>query len=296
MTKIPKSIVIAALARDCEKTLPKIIYLIEQLRERFEWTHVVVVENDSKDKTKEILFDWEKRKNDVKILSQNFGNLTIPLEYKDNVSPLLSFHRIDKMVLYRNMYIKYIKEIPHNIDNIIVIDIDIESFLVEAVVDSILRCEAKCGGIFANGVTVKRILGVFYFKIFYDVFAVSEYPISRTFSYTEASLYKTLKSVTKKLKYNELYRVVSAFGGIAVYNYKAIIDLEYRIVSNAANYKEAICEHIPFNTEIIKLGYENYIAKDMEVIYGVHSFGSILKYYLPKIFFDFLLKISRIIK
>ena len=99
-----------------------------------------------------------------------------------------------------------------------------------------------------------------------------------------------------KLKDNELYPVVSAFGGIAVYNYKAIIDLEYRVVSNAANNKEAICEHIPFNTEIIKLGYENYITKDMEVIYGVHSFGSILKYYLPKIFFDFLLKISRRIK
>ena len=52
MTKINKNIVIAALARDCDKSLSKIINLIEELRENFVWSKVVVVENDSKDNTK----------------------------------------------------------------------------------------------------------------------------------------------------------------------------------------------------------------------------------------------------
>ena len=294
--KINKNIVIAALARDCQESLPNMILLVEQLRKRFTWSQVVVVENDSKDNTKELLFDWEKRKNGVKIISKDYGSLTIPLNLINGVKPLVSFHRIDKMVKYRNIYLKYIKEIKHDIDYVIVIDVDIESFSIESVVNSILEFEPKCGGVFANGVTVKRIFGVFYSKIFYDVFAVYEYPTKRTFSYTEDSLSETLKSVTEKLKRDKFYQVISAFGGIGIYNYKAISGIEYTTVSNGANKSEAICEHIPFNTQILKLGYKNYISCDMEVIYGEHSFGSILKFYLPKQVFDILFKIFRRIK
>lgn len=296
MNKINKNIVIAALARDCEKSLPNIIDLIEQLRDFFVWTQVVVVENDSKDATKEILFDWENRKKGVKLISHDYGTLTVPIESIDGVKPLVSFHRIEKMVIYRNIYIKYIKELQHDIDNIIVIDLDIETFSVESVVNSVLKCQDRCGAIFANGVTVKRIFKGFYSKIFFDVFAVYEYPMKETFSYTEDSFLNTLKSVMVRLKRDKWYSVISAFGGVSVYNFQAISGIEYVALSNGLNKREAICEHIPFNSEIINLGYENYISRDMEVIYGEHSFGSILKYYLPKQVFDILFKLTRRIK
>lgn len=289
--KINRNIVIAVLARDCEKSLPNMIELIEVLRERFVWSQVVVVENDSKDNTKNILFDWEKRKERVKIISQDYGTLTIPEHSVDGIKASISFHRIEKMAKYRNIYLKYINEIRYKIDNIIIIDIDIESFSLEGVVNSVMKCKDNCGAIFANGVTVKRFFGGIYSKIFYDLFAVYEFPIKGNFSFTEETLLNTLKSVSCNLKKLKQYPVISAFGGIGVYNYKAISNLEYTIIANGANENEAVCEHIPFNIEIINLGYENYISRELEVIYGNHSFGVIMKYYLPKRMFNFLFNI-----
>jgi hypothetical protein len=287
--KINKNIVIACLARDCDKSLLEMIKLIEDLRERFVWSEVVVVENDSKDNTKKILFDWEQGKEGVKIISHDYGTLTIPEKSADVVKPLESFHRIGKMVMYRNIYLKYIKGINHDIDNVIVVDLDIESFSVDGVVESIIRCDGKCGAIFANGVTVKRLFGTVYSKIFYDVFAVYEYPMKSYFSYSEETLETSFNSLISNLKKDKLYKIISAFGGIGVYNYNSISELEYNIVSNGLNEDETLCEHIPFNLEIINLGYENFISRELEVIYGEHSFGSVLKYYLPKKIFYFLL-------
>ncbi len=297
MIKNKKKIVIAALARDCDRNLPKIIKLIDELRSNFVWSEVVVIENDSKDNTKCILLDWEKRNNGIKIISQDFDVLTIPEQSNDGIKPLVSFHRIDKMTIYRNMYINYIKGIEVDIDNVIVIDVDIESFSIEGVLKSIIKCEGKVGAIFANGVSVRKIFNIIYSKIFYDVFAVYEYPMKENFSFTQLSLMETFESIMAKLKRSKNIRVISAFGGLSVYNYKSIANIEYKVVVNHKNEKEAICEHIPFNTEIIKLGYENFISKEMEVIYGEgHSFGSVVKEYLPKKIFSFFLKISRILK
>lgn len=296
MEKIDRNIVIAGLARDCEKSLPHIIKLIEELRERFIWSTVIIIENDSKDNTKKLLFNWEKQKIGVKILSQDYGTVTIPEQTIDGVKPLVSFHRIEKMAMYRNIYMKYFKIIDHKIDNVIIIDVDVESFSVDRVVEAITICDDKCGSVFANGITVKRFFGKIYLKMFYDVFAVYEYPNKEIFSFSEKTLSRTLKSICNNLKKNKKYSVISAFGGIAVYNFKAIANLEYTVISNGLNKSEAVCEHIPFNTKIINLGFKNYILREMEVIYGEDSLGGVLKFYLSKRIFDFLFKLANYFK
>ena len=295
MKRIDRKVVIAGLVRDCEKSLPNIISIIDRLRLNFVKSEVVIVENDSKDRSKEILFDWEKRTKGVKIICHDLGTLTIPVEKIDGVDPLVSFHRIEKMVIYRNIYLRFVKEVPYDIDNLIVIDMDIASFSVDSVVDAVMKCRDKCGGIFANGVTVKKICNLLTSRIFYDVFAVYEFPMKETFAFTEDELTKTLKSVTSKLRRDKYHKVISAFGGIGVYNYRAISALEYTTVANSANLREAICEHIPLNCSLVNLGYENYISSDMEVIYGEHSFGAILKFFLPKYVFRRLLNFVRIV-
>jgi hypothetical protein len=290
---IDKDIVIAILARDCGKTLVKNIQLVEELRSYFRWSQVVVVENDSKDNTKALLFDWEQSKSGVKIISQDYNTLTIPNKTLNNINPLVSLFRIEKMTKYRNIYIDYIKQINHNIDNLIVIDIDVKSFSVEGIVDSILKCEGECGAIFAYGITVKKIFNKVYSKIFYDLFAIQEYSMKNIPLFKSENSRDILRSISVNLKQNEiLYKVISAFGGIAVYNYRAICDLEYKVVLNSFDKNEAICEHIPFNAEIIKLGYSNYISKKMEVIYGEHSFIEIIKYIIPRKIFNILLKVG----
>jgi hypothetical protein len=289
---INKDIVIAVLARDCEKSLPRNIKLVQELRSYFIWSQVVVVENDSKDNTKALLFDWEQSNSGVKILSEDYDSLTIPNKTSKNIKPLVSFFRIEKMAKYRNIYIDYIRKIDHNIDNVIVIDIDVESFCVEGVVDSILKCEEKCGAIFAYGITVKRIFNRVYSKIFYDVFAIQQYPMASIPLFISENSRNILRSISENLRKRDvLYKVISAFGGIAVYNYKAVCTLEYKVVLNTFDKNEAICEHIPFNAEIVNLGYSNYISKKMEVIYGEHSFIEIIKYIIPRSIFNIFFKI-----
>lgn len=294
---IDKDIVVAILARDCEKTLVGNIKLVEELRSYFRWSQVVVIENDSKDNTKALLFEWEKSKSGVKIISQDYNSLTIPNKTSDDVNPLVSFFRIEKMTKYRNIYIEYIRSINHNIDNLVVIDIDVESFSVEGVIDSIQKCEEKCGAIFAYGITVKRIFNKIYSKIFYDLFAIQEYSTGSIPLFKSENSRDILRSISSNLRKTEvLYKVISAFGGIAVYNYRAICTLEYKVVLNTFDKNEAICEHIPFNAEIIKLGYSNYISKKMAVIYGEHSFIEIIKYIIPRNLFHMIYNVANKIK
>lgn len=199
MIKFNKNVVIAALARDCEDSLINNIPLIDHLRSKFSWSQVVVVENDSKDNTKEILFNWEKKSEGVKIISQDFGIKTIPDQTVAMASPTTSFYRIEKMSFYRNMYLDYIDTLGHDIDYLIVIDIDVKTFSVDELVNSIDQANNNWGGIFSNGVTISSYLG-FKSKIYYDVFAVYEYPQKDFFHIPMSHWKEHLEQLIKTLR------------------------------------------------------------------------------------------------
>lgn len=284
---INKNIVIAALARDCESSLKNNIPLIERLRRQFVWSEVVVVENDSVDGTKGLLDEWKTNFKGVTIISNDFGTKTIPDRKDVQVDPWTSYGRIEKMARYRNLYLDHISRIVHPIDLVVIIDIDVIDISLEGLVDIIDSFDDKTGAIFSNGVSVKQTpFGLS--KIYYDTFAVWEYPLADQFSHTPASQAKTFKSINRNAKKTPFYKVISAFGGVGIYNYQAIRDLRYKAVPNPLNPLEAICEHIPFNEEITKRGFNNYIARDFEVIYQKHNWILILKRVLPVRVFNFL--------
>lgn len=284
---INKNIIIAALARDCEDSLRINIPVIEKLRTQISWSQVVVVENDSIDGTKDLLNDWKINSKNVTIISNDYGTKTIPDKSDLIINPMTSYQRIDKMVFYRNLYLDYIKEIDHPIDLVIIIDIDVLEISLAGLMDVINSFDDKTGAVFANGISVmKTPLGLS--EIYYDIFAVWEYPISNDFSYSKDSLARTFKSINKNVKKSSLYSVISAFGGVGVYNYQAIKNLRYKTVLNSLNQQEAICEHIPFHQEIIKQGFKNYISRDFKVIYETHNLTLLLKQVLPVKVFNFL--------
>lgn len=290
-----QNIVIAALARDCEDSLRTNIPVIEELRTKFLWSQVVVVENDSVDGTKELLNDWKINYNRVNIISKDYGTKTIPDKSDLIINPMTSYQRIDKMVFYRNLYLDYIKEIKHLIDLVIIIDIDVIEISLAGLIDVINSFDNKTGAVFSNGISImKTPFGLS--EIYYDTFAVWEYPTLNEFSYSTESLARTFKSINNNIKKVPLYGVISAFGGVGVYNYHAIKNLRYKTVLNPLNKQEAICEHIPFNQEIIKRGFNNYIARDFKVIYEKHNLILLLKQVLPLKVFNFLYPIILKIK
>lgn len=284
---INKNIVIAALARDCENSLKSNIPLIEKLRKQFVWSEVVVVENDSVDGTKDLLNEWKTKSKHVNIISNDFGTKTIPDRKDVKVDPWTSFGRIEKMTRYRNLYLDHIRQIDQPIDLVIIIDIDVIDISLDGLVDVINSFDDNTGAIFSNGVSIKQTpFGLS--KIYYDTFAVWEYPMEGEFSHSPDSQAMTFKSINKNLKKTSLYPVISAFGGVGVYNYQAIKDLRYKTLPNPLNPHEAICEHITFNQEIIRRGFKNYIARDFQVIYQKHNWILILKMVLPGRVFNVL--------
>jgi hypothetical protein len=292
---IDKHIIIAALARDCENSLRINIPLLESFRAQLSYSQVVVVENDSIDATKLLLNDWEKNSKNVTILSNDFETVTIPRNSDVNINPMTSTQRIEKMVAYRNLYLDFIDKIVEPIDLVIVIDIDVLEISLEGLINAIKSFDEKTGAIFSNGMSIMQS-AFGRSEIYYDIFAVWEYPLVEQFSYSPVSLGQTFKSINRKIKTTPLLPIISAFGGVGIYNYQAIKGLRYKNVLNPLNRLESVCEHIPFNQEIIKRGFNNYIARDFKVSYGKHNWILMLKLILPvKAFiylFPLLLKVK----
>lgn len=274
---LEKSVLIAALARDCNKSVLRNIPKIEKLRKEFKESHVVIIENDSKDGTKETLKRWEKESMGVEAIMNDYGTVTIPEQSKGIKNPGTSMHRISKMAKYRNIYMDYARNADFNIDYLIVIDIDIEDFSVEGIIDSINNAPNDWGGLFANGI---KYYNKFLF-VFYDTFAFIPYK-SKYIDLTINENITHAHKMTNKVKYNSYIKCLSAFGGIGIYKWDIISDLYYKAdKNNRSKVNETICEHIPFNIEIINKGYMNYISSRMKVIYGKPTFKE-------SIFFTFL--------
>jgi len=111
-----RKVAICGLARDCALNLPRNIKTIERLRKYFQVSYVVVVENDSRDRTKEILKNWSAARKDVFVLSQDTGEFTTPAQSPGQIRPWFSKHRIERFVKFRNMYLDYVE---NNIDFVV---------------------------------------------------------------------------------------------------------------------------------------------------------------------------------
>ena len=285
---VNKSILIAALARDCGDSITRNIPKIELLRRKFRESHVVIIENDSKDGTKEILKNWKNQSEGVEVIMNDFGTVTIPEKSEKVIHPGSSNYRISKMARYRNMYMEYARKADFDIDILLVMDIDIDDFSVEGVIRSINNAPDDWGALFANGNKVfnKRL------KSFYDYFAYVPYG-NKQLSMKYDDMFFQARKIRNLLKKNSYVKCISAFGGMAMYKWEYIKDSNYTAENNTiCNSCEMLCEHISFNNNILKQGASNYITADMEVSYGHCSFYYVTITNLP----PFLYKVLYFIK
>lgn len=261
---IDKSILIAALARDCNDSVVRNIPKIELLRKEFRESHVVIIENDSKDGTKDTLRKWKEESEGVEAIMNNFGTVTIP-EKSDRVSdPGSSGHRISKMARYRNMYMDYARNASFEFDYLVVMDIDIDDFSVEGIIKCIKNAPDGWGGLFANG---RQWYNRFLSK-YYDMFAYVPYG-SENYDLTFKDMIEGVRSLLEKMKKNNYVECDSAFGGIGIYRWEAVSESVYKTEKNRkSKWFDMICEHILFNRDVKNCGYRNYICRDMKVWYG----------------------------
>lgn len=272
-----EKVLICCLARDCATSIVHNIPKIEKLRKHFSYSEVLVVENDSKDNSKEVLLKWEKECKNVNLISFNNFTVTYPDKTEENLFPGTSLHRITKMAFYRNMYLKWLSEKENQFDLLIILDIDVKWFSIDGVLQSINEAPEGWGAIFSNGYTDTKIFNKAVHYMYHDVYAFLDYvPTGKPFSTTKA-MFENKKLLSRKLFKNNFLPVISAFSGIGVYKIEAIVGLKYKAELNHDKYIEAVCEHIPLNLEIVKRGYTNYISSKMKVYYGSSDIKMVIR-------------------
>ena len=105
-----ENIAIAIMARDCAESLNRNIPKLMELAKNFSSTDFCVIENDSRDDTKNILKKWASDCNNVTVIS--LDNV-----FSDSNTKGAGKSRIERMVFYRNQYLKYFYEMEDVLNN-----------------------------------------------------------------------------------------------------------------------------------------------------------------------------------
>lgn len=244
------SIIVCSIVRDAEKGLRHNLSIINRILKNFADFRVFVYENDSKDKTKEILTSWHETDSERIHVSINQTDACKPIPTeKLSCNPFFSHKRIDKMAMLRNQYMEYIDQRGWKADYLMVVDLDVSDINYDGVMSS-FNVSIEWDAITAFGYS----LGPNLRKRFHDTYALTMYgeehlPQTEEMINRFMSLYKVLKNN------GSLMRVFSSFGGLAIYRFQAIEGLRYKAIDNDDPKVEVRCEHYSIYRGMAERGY-----------------------------------------
>lgn len=263
---------ICSIVRDCEGNLKKNIPRIEELRKLFLESEVVIFENDSKDKTLNILKIWEDNSSGVHVFNENYNILTIPDKKINRENPFFSFSRIEKMTLYRNKYLQYLNQSKFKRDYVIIIDLDISDFKIDGIINSFGYTDHwDC--ISANGISK----GAYFRTQYHDSYALIEKGRINEIQ-TETDIKQNRIKYSSLTPGSNLLSVDSAYGGLAIYRWEAIKGLEYFCPPNNDISVQCKSEHVGLHMNMINSGYSRmFINPGMIVKYRSVTFMFIVK-------------------
>ena len=242
---------VCGLARNCASKFPATIRFIETLSTYFESTTIVVVENGSRDKTRVILNNWADSCSSLHIID---GKVPGEENASDtNANPYYSFKRVSRLAALRNQYLDFLKAQAVAPDFVLVLDFDVDRISLEGVLDSFTR-EADWDVATAYGYSLSPTL----LERYHDTYALV--PLGEeNILQLETGLKAIQRNWKQDIASSELVRVYSAFGGLAIYKYKQIIDLRYTVCPNGDERVEARCEHFSIANELQNNGYQRIV-------------------------------------
>lgn len=252
-------ILIVGMVRDVAPSINNIIEKVERIGKHFKDYKVLIVENDSVDGTRNLLFGWKRKNPRVIILGcgvdsgHESSDLASPVSLKSSdltssckipKTPKTVGHeatrpRIEKMALLRNIYLDYIKNMPDRKDYsyTAIWDLDSLSVLYEDGVLHSLGVMAKdptTGVVCANG-----IYNWGFFTYYYDTYAHLE----------KGEVYDPSDKMAHNLRHGALeshyYRgedpaeVDSCFAGFTIYRTEALVKSKYDLPQG-----NLVCEHV----------------------------------------------------
>lgn len=234
------SIIICSIVRNAERGLKNNIPVINEFCKYFSNYKVIVYENDSTDNTKIILTSWmrDDPKHITVLSNDTDAKKTIPSYNEINCNPFFSYKRIEKMVFYRNKYLDYIKQHNLQAEYLMVVDLDVASLYLDAILSSFDVNVPEWDAVTAMGYSRSPV----FKKRYHDTYALVEIGMENT-PQTEKSIFTSSLRIMKKIHDNRWLRVFSAFGGLAIYRFEKIKNLRYKVIENGDSRVEVRCEH-----------------------------------------------------
>ena len=240
-----KKIIFVGCARDCENGLQSSINNIKKIGLLFEDFQISIFENDSKDKTQEILESIHKQLN-LKLFNE---------KDLDTVKPL----RTTRLAYARNKLMDW--ALQQNSDYVAVVDMDTvltQEFDISGFIDNFSK-EGVWDAVFP-------VNNDFY----YDLWALRkkgyvENDYIAGMNSLDASfgpkICRWLGASSKQIDLRDApgwIEVSSAFGGMGLYKSEMLKRIRARYQGQAANGAE-MCEHVPFNERLKECGANLYI-------------------------------------
>jgi len=246
-------VVFAGLIRDKEDRISYLQKRLEALSKPFRDYHILIVENDSKDKTRERLLEWHQKNPKVTILGcgENVPRCILGLESTKSRSH--SSNRIKKMSQLRNIYVNYLRENFSDWDYLVVNDFDLLADLSDMGWKSAFghfKQDQSLSAISAYG-----FYDLFFKKIFYDDFAFVPLNSPIEVDNVKESPFRLKEKIEMELYLletkKELVEVKSAFSGLTIYRISHIpANARYDFCHSE---DKKACEHSYFNQYLNKI-------------------------------------------
>lgn len=242
------SVVICGIARDCSSQLSRLIPKLEALGTTFKSYKIIVIENDSSDDTAEVVLAWAaKNQNVIPVLFSENREVAAQLDARSEKSRDFGQSRISRIAFARNLYLNELQSYQQT-DYVVVVDLDILDFSIQGIANSFeQRHNWDCATSSGLRYTLRSPLSS---KVYWDTYAFE--PIEG-FSGGIQSL-KDIRSSQKylrdRLKGNALIPAISAFGGLAVYKYRVLVDQQYVAMENKDVEVPILCEHVNLHRSV----------------------------------------------
>lgn len=262
--KVLSTIVICSIVRNAEQGLNHNIPIINQLCSCFKDYEIIVYENNSTDRTKNILTKWMNWDcNHIHVYMEDIDSQkSIPSAKSVKCNPYFSRKRISKMAFLRNHYMEAIDNLGLVADYVIVVDLDVAQLNLESILNT-FELEKEWDAVCANGYS----LGPNFRKRYHDTYALTEYGDENN-PQTEMKIKHLAEKYGTMEENDDWIRVFSAFGGLAIYKFEAIKGLRYQLLENDDDRVEVRCEHYSIYKQMVERGYDKvYINPSMTLKY-----------------------------
>lgn len=238
-------VIIMGLCRDVEKILPKTLGSLNELAIKFADYRIIIHENNSKDKTKDLLRDWNELSDKHILFSEDLPKGTLP---KD---------RLSKMQVLRENQLKHYRELSRTFSNefAIIVDLDLiciptpQSVSFMFSVDDSWNIQWSFG--MPYGMMSRKNVPAY---VAYDSLAMVLNYADFNNNHKKSLMHESRKMDTD----NMLTPMFSAFGGLGVYRQECLNHYAATYLS-----EKPICEHRVFHKNLYDAGFRNMFVNNL---------------------------------